>query len=359
MTTMPSRAVPSLHGDTSLIAAGCWALGGPAINGGKHVGWAPIDDADADAVLQTAWDAGITLFDTADVYGNGLSERRLGRLVRQVPRDRIILASKVGYTSADGHLHPYDPSSMRRRLEGTLTRLGTDHLDVYAYHNDDFGAGDQWLDPALEAMRAFQDEGLVRATSMRAPHEFILDWAEIPGHPRRAETRRFLERFERLEPAFLAARYNVTSVTAGPGQTDLNDFARSRQVSVLAKQVLAQGLLTLAGPQTAAPVYGTGDHRAGKAAFTAAARQVYASHLDTVRAALGIPAEHLASLAVRYAAQTLPGGIVLIGLHTVEQLRQCLHDFTPLPDETLAVLTETGARIRRALDRLHTVHTHP
>ena len=178
---------------------------------------------------------------------------------------------------------------MRRRLEDTLTRLGTDHLDAYAYHNDDFGQGDQWLAPALEAMRAFQDEGLIRMTSMRAPHEFVLEWAEIPGHPRRTETRRFLERFERLQPAFLAARHNMTSVTAGPGQTDLNAFARSRQVTVLAKQVLAQGLLTLTGPQTTAPVYGSGDHRAGKAAFSAAARQVYASHLDTVRAALGIP----------------------------------------------------------------------
>jgi aryl-alcohol dehydrogenase-like predicted oxidoreductase len=268
--------------------------------------------------------------------------------VRQVPRDQIVLVSKVGYTHHDDLEHPYHPAAMRRQLEGTLTRLGTDHLDVYAYHSDDFGPEGRHLETALAAMRGFQDEGLVRAISMRAPHEFVLDEAEAPE--RREQTiRAFLDRFEALSPAFVTTRHNYLSPRSAPGQTGLARFAAERGITVLAKQVLAQGLLTLAGDPSGGPTYCEGDHRAGKREFQLAARRLSAAHLDRLRLRLGITAEQLASLAVRYAAQTLPDAIILIGLHTPAQLSQCLSDLSPLPHDTVDALHETGDAIRQAL----------
>ncbi|MGZ8763886.1 MAG: aldo/keto reductase, partial [Acidimicrobiia bacterium] len=54
------------------------------------------DDATADATVDAAWDAGIRLFDTAPLYGHGLSERRLGRALARRPRDEFVLSTKVG-----------------------------------------------------------------------------------------------------------------------------------------------------------------------------------------------------------------------------------------------------------------------
>jgi aryl-alcohol dehydrogenase-like predicted oxidoreductase len=345
---LPRRYVHSLDREVSVVGAGCWSLGGPTTNDGQNVGWAPVDAATADRVLQHAWLRGITLYDTADVYGHGLSERRLGRLVRQVPRNQIVLVSKVGYTRHGDLPHPYHPTAMRRQLESSLSRLGTDHLDVYAYHNDDFGPKGRHLETALATMRRFQDEGLVRATSMRAPHEFILDETD-PPHRRAQSIRAFLDRLEVLRPDFVTARHNYLSPRPGPGQFGLAQFAADRGITILAKQVLAQGLLTLTGDPSGGPAYGEGDHRAGKREFRPAVRRLCAVHLDRLRIRLGITTEQLASLAVRYAAQMLPDAIILIGLHTPTQLSQCLSDLSPLPDDTVDALHETGDAIRQVL----------
>src|SRR5438552_10268805 len=105
---LPHRAVPGLGTEVPVVGAGYWPLGGPCTNGGVDMGWAPVDDHTAVTALRAAYQAGVRLFDTADVYGHGLSERRLGRLLAEVPRHEAIVASKVGYT-AGPDTHPYAP----------------------------------------------------------------------------------------------------------------------------------------------------------------------------------------------------------------------------------------------------------
>jgi len=150
---------------------GCWAIGGPGHNLGLPMGWSTADDAASLRGLETAYELGANLFDTADVYGHGRSERLLGRLVAQVPREALVLSSKTGYFAGTA-AHPYLPSAMRRQLETTLENLQTDHLDIYFLHNSEFGPGDQYLDNAITQMRAFQDQGLIKAIGMRGPHRF-------------------------------------------------------------------------------------------------------------------------------------------------------------------------------------------
>lgn len=102
-----------------------------------------------------AYSIGATLFDTADEYGHGRSERLLGRLVEQVPRDSPVLSSKVGYFTGTAP-HGYHPAHMRHQLEQTLDNLRTDYPDLYFFHHSEFGENDQLLEPAIETMRAFQ-----------------------------------------------------------------------------------------------------------------------------------------------------------------------------------------------------------
>jgi methylglyoxal reductase len=122
----------------SPVGIGCWAIGGPDSNLDLPMGWSTAEDTASLRGLETACQLGANLFDTADVYGHGRSERLLGHLVRQVSRDSLVLSSKVGYFAGTA-VHPYLPSAMRRQLETTLENLQTDHLDIYFLHNSNFG----------------------------------------------------------------------------------------------------------------------------------------------------------------------------------------------------------------------------
>ncbi|MCG5214687.1 aldo/keto reductase [Streptosporangium soli] len=138
------------------LGVGCWAIGGPDHNLGMPMGWSTgADERAAIAGLETAWELGARLYDTADVYGHGLSERRLGHLIAQVPREQVVLSSKVGYFAGTA-AHGFDPAHMRRQLGQTLDNLGTSHLEIYGLHHHDFGEDDRWLDPAIEAMHALR-----------------------------------------------------------------------------------------------------------------------------------------------------------------------------------------------------------
>lgn len=81
----------------SEIGFGCWAIGGPFTMNGKPHGWGAADDGEWMAAIRRALELGITLFDTADVYGAGHSEQVLGRALAG-RRDEVVIATKFGYT---------------------------------------------------------------------------------------------------------------------------------------------------------------------------------------------------------------------------------------------------------------------
>jgi len=167
------------------VGIGCWAIGGPDTNLGLPMGWSTVGQAASLAGLEAAYELGANLFDTADVYGHGRSERLLGHLVARVRRDSLVISSKVGYFAGTA-AHPYLPGAMRRQLETTLENLRTDYLDIYFLHNSSFGEDDRYLDGAIEQMRAFQQQGLIKAVGMRGPHRFAHRPAgRAPAAPRR------------------------------------------------------------------------------------------------------------------------------------------------------------------------------
>jgi aryl-alcohol dehydrogenase-like predicted oxidoreductase len=120
------------------------------------------DDAASLRVLRRALDLGISFWDTAELYGPFSNEELIGRMLKEVPRQRVTIATKFAWRfGPHGEQLALDssPAQVRRSLEGSLRRLGTDHLDLYYQHR---------LDPAVpieETVGALGDlvrEGKVR-----------------------------------------------------------------------------------------------------------------------------------------------------------------------------------------------------
>jgi methylglyoxal reductase len=331
------------------LGLGCWGIGGPDVNLGLPMGWdSGADEAAAVDGLFTGWECGARLFDTADVYGHGRSERRLGRLVAAVPRADIVLVSKVGYFAGTAE-HGFTPGHMRRQLEQTLENLGTDHLDIYSLHHSDFGPGDRWLEPAAEAMHGFRAGGLVRAIGMRGPHRFAPDrLAAAPGD-RPDKVDRFRAVFARVRPDVLAVRDNL--LTPADRSAGIFAFAAAHGVGVLVNKTLGQGLLTGAHDPARPRRYGPGDHRSRKRWFTPDATAVLAAGLDELRAAVGPEPGRLIQVALWACLDRSEHAVAVVGFTTAEQVRANLTSLGERPpaavlDQARAVM----ARVQRRLD---------
>ena len=149
-------------GDTGLkisrLALGCMSYGDPATEGAHQ--WALADD-DAQPFFRQAIELGITFWDTANVYQAGTSEEVVGRAIRRYSRrEDIVLATKVFGKMHDG---PGGSGLSRKaimeQIDASLTRLGTDYVDLYQIHRFDPAT------PAAETMEALDD--IVKAGKVR------------------------------------------------------------------------------------------------------------------------------------------------------------------------------------------------
>lgn len=117
------------------LGMGCWQLGGASNFGGRINGYGSLADDDAFTTVRSAFESGIRFFDTADAYGRGLSERRLGEALG---KDRVnaIICTKFGAREDQSGtaFHDFSPSYMERAIDGSLARLGTDYLDILLLH---------------------------------------------------------------------------------------------------------------------------------------------------------------------------------------------------------------------------------
>jgi aryl-alcohol dehydrogenase-like predicted oxidoreductase len=115
----------------SEIGFGAWAIGG-----NKHGhSYGPTDNAESLQAVAQALDMGCTFFDTADIYGHGLSEKLLGQAL-QTCRAACVIATKVGNDFYHGPVHKnFDADYIRFAVEQSLKRLRTDYIDLYQLHN--------------------------------------------------------------------------------------------------------------------------------------------------------------------------------------------------------------------------------
>jgi aryl-alcohol dehydrogenase-like predicted oxidoreductase len=119
-----------------------------------------IDEDATRAVVDAALDAGITFFDTADIYGDkGGSETALGRVL-QGRRDQVVLATKFGMPMGDGAERLGSREYIRRALDASLERLQTDHVELYQHHRED---PETPLEETIGALEELVTEGKIRA----------------------------------------------------------------------------------------------------------------------------------------------------------------------------------------------------
>lgn len=130
--------------------------------------WGTMTDAQAVSMLHEALDLGITLFDAADVYGNGRSEEQLAAAFKD-RRSEVVYATKFGYdfynnpSTSRGERelpHNLDPAFLRFALEESLRRLQTDCIDIYQLHNARMEHVDS--DALFELLERFKSEGKIR-----------------------------------------------------------------------------------------------------------------------------------------------------------------------------------------------------
>ena len=323
------------------IALGGWALGGLDWNMGLPMGWANVDEREARDAIAAGLDAGANVIDTADVYGHGRSERTIGAAIRGRNRGALILSTKTGYFRGCAP-HPYDPLHMRHQLETSLANLGTDYLDVYFFHNLEFGASDEYLDAAIATMLRFRAEGKIRFVGLRGPHKHAL--ARYRGEAAEDDRVRFLRIAEILDPDVLQVRFNLLTPDLG---LDPFQWAASRSVPVFINKPLAQGLLLDKYDPNNPPAFPPGDHRERKAWFRPPALRVLRQRLQRLKERFGSSPEDLIRVALQFCLARSPHAVVLAGVRTPQQARMNVAAAAnPLSDDDLAFVGETMRDIR-------------
>lgn len=208
----------------SVVGLGCNNLGRP--------GTATLEQEGTDAVVHTALDAGVTLFDVADTYGAtpGLSEQRLGRALGD-RREEIVLATKFGMDMKGVNGNDFSARGSRRYIvkavEASLRRLGTDWIDLYQFHTPDEAT------PIEETLSALDE--LVRSGKVRyIGHSNRAGWqiAEAEFVARELGTERFIS---------AQNHYNLLDRRA---ELEVLPASRAYGLGVLPFFPLANGMLT-------------------------------------------------------------------------------------------------------------------
>ena len=164
MTNIGSRILGRSGIEVSPMGLGCWTIGGPLWDGETPEGWGEVDDAESIRAIRAALDTGITLFDTANAYGAGHSERVLGRALAGI-RSRAIIATKFNavFNETTRQVTGSDatPGGIRAACEASLRRLQSDTIDLYQFHDGGFPA-DQ-AEEVRETLEMLVKEGKIRA----------------------------------------------------------------------------------------------------------------------------------------------------------------------------------------------------
>jgi D-threo-aldose 1-dehydrogenase len=296
-----------------------------------------IDEDTSDAMIQEAWAQGVRYFDTAPMYGHGLSELRTGHSLRWKDRDDFVLSSKVGrilkpgrkadidyapWTNAGRFTMHFDYSydGTMRSFEDSLQRLNLERMDICFIHDIDvFTRGDeqpevfkQAMDGAWKALSDLRDQGVVKAIGVG-----VNEWEVCHAALQQRDFDCFL----------LAGRYTLLE------QDALNDFlplCEERGAAVVVGGGFNSGILA------------TGSKDGAKYNYAPAPDDI----MDKVRKIEAVCAEYnvpLPAAALQFVVAHPAVPTFMAGTRTVEQLQQNLTWFShPIPDQFWADLKAKG-----------------
>ena len=203
---------------------------GAAVEGSMWGAIAGLDQAGADEIVKRSVEAGINFVDTADIYSNGVSEQILGQSIRNLAlkRSDVVIATKA-YGAMGSR--PNDKGASRGHImdavEGSLSRLGTDHIDLYQIHADDN------VTPIDETLRALDD----LVTSGKVRYVGVSNWAawKIAKALQRSEAKGWA-RFETLQAYYTIAGRDL--------ERDVVPMLQSEKIGLMVWSPLAGGLLS-------------------------------------------------------------------------------------------------------------------
>ena len=212
----------------SEISLGTWALGSE---------WGDVTDEDSYATLNRAVDLGVNFLDTADVYGDGRSERLIGRLLKERPDDELFVATKAGRRLDPHTAEGYNHENISAFVERSLKNLGVEALDLLLLHCPPTEAYRQ--DDTFKALDRLQDAGKIKnyGVSVEKVEEARLA-LEYPG----VATVQIIFNVFRQKPA-----------------EEFFPLAEERDIGVLARVPLASGLLS--GKMSPGREFPENDHR--------------------------------------------------------------------------------------------------
>jgi aryl-alcohol dehydrogenase-like predicted oxidoreductase len=224
---MNTRTLGNTGRNVSEIGLGTWQLG---------AGWGDVTDAVASETLRSAYDAGVTFFDTADVYGNGRSESLIGAFLRDTTaaRERVFVATKLGRLDWP---NGFTRTKVRQFTEDSLRRLGVEALDLTQLHcipTEVLKRGEMldWLDE-------LKQEGKIRAygASVESMDEALF----CVGH------------------GGVSSLQIIFNIFRQKPIATLFDAAHAKQVGLIVRLPLASGLLS--GKMTRVTKFADNDHR--------------------------------------------------------------------------------------------------
>jgi myo-inositol catabolism protein IolS len=298
----------------SSIIMGTWQAG-------KDM-WVGIDDTESTRAIKAAYDAGITTFDTAEVYGNGHSEKIVGNALHGV-RDRVVIATKV----FSNHLKY---QQVMDACHGSLKNLNTDYIDLYQIHwpPGSFGAKPV---PLEEPMRAFTDlkaQGKIRAIGVSKFSRSQLEDAARYG------------RIDSLQPPYSLFWRKI--------ETDAMPYCLKNNITLLAYSSLAQGLLTgKFGPDH---TFAKGDHRFRNKLFQPENYKRVQKALENLRPIAKANHITLGQLALAWIISR-PGICAIAGARNAEQAAQNADAAkVRLSEQDLAAVNEIGKTVTDPLD---------
>jgi aryl-alcohol dehydrogenase-like predicted oxidoreductase len=224
---METRRLGRTGRDVSVVGLGTWQLGAD---------WGDVSHHDAIAVLDAAVDAGVTFFDTADVYGDGRSEQLIGEFLRERPELEVFVATKMGRRAEQEPAH-FTLDNFRAWTDRSRTNLGVDTLDLVQLHCPPTAVFAD--DRVFDSLDTLVDESVIAAYGVSV--ETVDEALTAIARPHVASIQIILNAF-RLKPL-----------------DEVLPAAREAGVGIIARVPLASGLLS--GRYTEETTFAPDDHR--------------------------------------------------------------------------------------------------
>ncbi|MDU0431580.1 aldo/keto reductase [Staphylococcus epidermidis] len=266
--------------EISELGLGCMSLG--------------TDYKKAQPIIESAIDNGITYFDTADIYDQGVNEGIVGKALKKYQnRDDIVIGTKVGNRlTDDGHM-TWDPSKkhIKESVKGSLKRLGLNHLDLYQLHG---GTIDDPLDETISAFDELKQEGYIRAYGISSIRPNVIDYY-----------------LKNSQIETLMSQFNLIDNRPESLINDVHD----KQVKILARGPVFKGLLTSKSVDVIDEKFENGvlDYTQDELGSTIASIKELESNLT--------------ALSFKYLTSHDAMGSIIVGASNVEQLEENVRNY--------------------------------